>query len=188
MPDRWFVSAVFLAGAASLAQAQPSADLQQVLERLGRLEMQNRELMTESRSLRQHRDSAKPPPENPPAAAAEASAAIPAESTPPAAPLDERVAVAEDRIAQQDQEKNSSEHKLPITLTGMLLFNSFWTGRGGGNAQNPTIAPLTAGPVDAGATFRQSVVGIKFDGPDIAGGGKITGSAYVDFFGGSGAT
>jgi len=186
MPDKWLI--LFLAGAASLVQAQPSPDLQQVLERLDRLETQNRELMTEIRALRQQLDSAKPTPESPPPEAAAASAQAPPPAAEAAAPLDERVDVAESRIAQQDQEKISSEHKLPVTLTGMLLFNSFWNGHGAGDSNNPTIAPPAPGPVDAGATFRQSVVGIKFDGPDIVGGGKITGSAYVDFFGGSGAT
>ncbi len=47
---------------------------------------------------------------------------------------------------------------------------------------------MTSGPADAGGTFRQSVVGVKFDGPTILGGAKVTGSAYVDFFGGSGGT
>jgi hypothetical protein len=192
MPDKCLMSAallvgVFFAGAASIANAQSSPDLQQVLERLDRLETQNRELMTEIRALRQQLDSAQAPSGSPPAAAPAAAAATD-EATTPAAPLDERADVTEQRLAQQDQEKISSEHKLPVTLTGMLLFNSFWTGRGGGNAENPTIAPMTGGPVDAGATFRQTVVGIKYDGPDIVGGGKITGSAYVDFFGGSGAS
>jgi hypothetical protein len=166
---------------ASLAHAQQSPDLQQVLERLDRLENQNRELMTEIRALRQQLDSTKAAPESPPST----------EASPPVAaavPLNERVDVDEQRISQQDQEKISSEHKLPVTLTGMLLLNTFWTGRGAGGSDNPTIAPPAPGPVDAGATFRQSVVGVKFDGANIVGGGKITGSAYIDFFGGTGVT
>ena len=77
---------------------------------------------------------------------------------------------------------------MPLTLTGMLLANSFWTGKGGGGSDNPTIAPPGSGPVDAGGTFRQSVMGVKFDGLDIVGGGKITGSVYGDFYGGTGVT
>ena len=94
----------------------------------------------------------------------------------------------EQRTAQLDQEKISTEHKLPLTLTGMLLANAFWTGKGGGGSDNPTIAPPASGPVDAGGTFRQSVIGVKFDGLDIVGGGKITGSVYGDFYGGTGVT
>ncbi len=162
------------AGAASLVNAQPSPEMQQILERLDRIESQNRELMTEVQALRQQLDAAK----------AAQPDVLPADS----APLADRVDAQDQRIAQQDQEKISSEHHLPVTLTGMLLFNTFWTGRGAGGAENPTLAPLTSGPADAGGTFRQSVVGVKFDGPTILGGAKVTGSAYVDFFGGSGGT
>ena len=154
---------------ASLANAQPSPDMQRILERLDRIEAQNRELLSEVQALRQQLDAVQP------TAAAES-----------AAPIAERLDVDDHRIAQQEQEKISSEHRLPITLTGMVLFNSFWTGQGAGGADNPTVAALTRGPVDAGGTFRQSVVGVKFDGPTIVGGGKISGSAYVDFFGGTG--
>ena len=123
MPENWFerriatrsISALLLTAAASFAQAQPAPELQQVLDRLDRLETQNRELMTELRALRQQLASVQP-----------AAAAA------PAAPIEDRVEVAEQRLSQQDQEKISSDHKLPVTLTGMLLFNSFWNGRGAG--------------------------------------------------------
>jgi hypothetical protein len=171
---KWSLYWLF-AGAASIASAQPSPDMQQILDRLNRIEAQNRELMTEIQELRQQLGAARP------AESASASVSGPA-------PIEEQVEVQERRIAQQDQEKISSEHRLPVSLTGMVLFNGFWTGRDAGGVQNPTVAPLTRGPADAGGTFRQSVVGVKFDGPTIAGGGKVTGSAYVDFFGGTGGT
>jgi hypothetical protein len=227
MQGRLLLFALLAAAAASPARAQTqtsppaqpaSADLQQVLQRLDRLEEQNRALMTEIRALREElstNSSAKsehagepvaagPPqvsghdegrsgpvplvsksgaaPESTPAPAAQEAATVQEQ-------VQEQVEVQQQRTAQLDQEKISTEHKLPLTLTGMLLANSFWTGKGGGGgAENPTIAAPTSGPVDAGATFRQSVLGVIFDGPEIIGGGKITGSAYADFYGGSGAT
>jgi hypothetical protein len=184
MQGRLLLFALLAAAAASSARAQSqtsppvqpaSADLQQVLQRLDRLEEQNRALMTEIRTLREELVS-KSGPASPPAA-------------PDAAKVQEKVEVQEQRTAQLDQEKISTEHKLPLTLTGMLLANSFWTGKGGGGgAENPTISAPASGPVNAGGTFRQSVLGAIFDGPEIVGGGKITGSAYADFFGGSGAS
>src|SRR5580698_7005887 len=55
-----------LTGAASLAKAQASPELQQILERLDRIESQNRELMSEVQALRQQLDAAKPAqPETP---------------------------------------------------------------------------------------------------------------------------
>jgi len=165
----------WVAGAASLVQAQ-TPDLQMVLQRLDRLEAQNQELMSEVRALRQQLAGNSAP--------AEASQPTPEVKT------EERVEVHDRQIAQLDQEKISTDHRLPLSLTGMLLFNSFWTGRNGGGADNPTIAapPGTTPAASGGATFRQSVVGVKFTGPEIPGGGRVTGSAYIDFFGGAGTT
>jgi hypothetical protein len=66
----------------------------------------------------------------------------------------------------------------------MLLFNSFWNGKNAVGADNPTVLPPSGHQGSAGATFRQSVIGLKLDGPRIIGGGKVTGSVYMDFFGG----
>jgi hypothetical protein len=155
-----------------MANAQ-STDLQAVLQRLDRLEAQNQELMAEIRALRQQLGST-----------------APVEAPAPAVTLPEHVEVNTQQIAQLDQEKISTDHKLPLTLTGMALFNGFWTGRNGGGADNPTLArsPSTPPAASGGGTFRQSVIGVKFDGPQILGGGRISGSAYADFFGGTGAT
>src|SRR5580658_2661889 len=230
MQGRLLLSALLAAAAASSARAQSqtsppaqpaSPDLRQVLERLDRLEQQNRALMTEIVALRavlsrngttepgaagpapvsiteegrsgpvpySRNGTTEPGAAGPapvsiteegrsgpvpysrngttePGAAASPQVSEPAQkpSADDAATVAERVEVQEQRTAQLDQEKISTEHKLPLTLTGMLLFNSFWTGKGGGGADNPTIAPPASGPVDAGATFRQSVLGAKFDG------------------------
>ena len=78
----------------------------------------------------------------------------------------------------------ASEHRLPVTLTGMVLFNAFINGKGAGGADNPTVATAGVGQASAGATFRQTVLGLKVDGPNVIGGGKVTGAVYMDFFGG----
>src|SRR5260370_39156835 len=94
-----------------LAQSQP--ETQQILERLQRLEEQNQKLMSEIHALRQE---------------IAASGIKSAESTPaeaqPASRLEERVAIAEQRVDEQAQTKVEAEHKLTIKLTGMLLFYS----------------------------------------------------------------
>ena len=143
---RIFVCAVSFSAVVS-AQAP---DTQAILQRLDRLEAQNQELMAEIRALRQQLA--------PPAQAA-TQAAPPAE--PAEAVTQQRIEVQQQQVAQLDQEKISSDHRLPLTLTGTLLFNTYWTGAGGGGADNPTTAP-PGGPqsVSAGATFRQSVVGV----------------------------
>jgi len=160
--------------AASSLSAQQQPDLRQVIERLDRLEAQNRELMTEILALRQQLAATQPAPADTGQQAAEV----------PPQPLAERVEIAERRLAELDQTKVSSEHRLPLTFTGMLLFNTFWNGKDAVGADNPTVLPPIGELASAGATFRQSVIGIKLDGPRLIGGGKVTGAAYMDFFGG----
>jgi len=175
------------------AHAQ-SPELKEVLSRLDRLENQNRELIDELRALRQQLGAAQPgtppgngdtaaaPPGAPPLTQGATQAAT--QGAPQVAPLEERAEIQEQRIAQMEQSKVSSEHRLPVTLTGMALFNAFLNGRGSGGADNPTTASATVRQADGGATLRQTVLGLKFDGPDLQGGGKLTGSIYMDFFGG----
>ncbi|HEY2842341.1 MAG TPA: hypothetical protein VGJ09_01780 [Bryobacteraceae bacterium] len=151
--------------------------MQDVISRLDRLEEQNRALMTEIRALRQQLAATQPAPE---------PEAVQAGVETPVAPqpLAERVEIAERRLAELDQTKVSSEHRLPITFTGMLLFNAFTNGKGAAGADNPVVLAPTGQQGSTGATFRQSVIGLKLDGPQLVGGGKVTGAVYMDFFGG----
>ena len=157
-----------------------SPELKLVMDRLDRLEAQNRELLQEVKALQQQIATAQAPP----SPAAPATAAIQLA----AAPLPEQLEVNERRIAELEQTKVSTDHKFPLSITGMLLENTFWTGKGGGGADNPTLAAATPGQASGGATFRQTVIGLKYDGADIIGGGKVTGSVYFDLFGGAGTT
>lgn len=168
---------VMAACAAGSLSAQQPPELKQVIDRLDRLEAQNRDLMAEIKALRLQLAASQPAP---------ASESVPqtAQAEAPPQPLKERVDVNERRIADLDQSKVSSEHRLPVTLTGMLLFNTFLNGKGASGADNPTVVPLNRGQASGGATFRQSVIGLKLDGPGLVGDGKITGAVYMDFFGG----
>src|SRR5215471_752705 len=174
------LSVALLVTSAAILHAQ-TPDLQLVLQRLDRLEAQNQELMSEIRSLRQQLAGAP---------SAQTPAAEPPSEPTPQTTVAEHLEVHDRQVSQLDQEKVSTEHRLPLSLTGMLLVNAFWTGRNAGGADNPTLAPPSSTPAAAsgGGTFRQSVIGVKFNGPEIAGGGRITGSAYADFFGGAGTT
>jgi hypothetical protein len=173
------LSCIILAACAARSlMAQQPTDLKDVIDRLDRLEAQNRDLMAEIRALRLQLA------ETQPSSAAPESAPQTADTAAPPRPVTERVDVAEQRIADLDQSKVSSEHRLPVTLTGMLLFNAFLNGKGAGGADNPTVLPPKGGQASGGATLRQSVIGLKVDGPDLVGGGKVTGAVYMDFFGG----
>ena len=166
---RLVLAAAFLGPAAS---AQPAPDLRQVLNRLDRLEAQNQALLTEIRELRQQ------------LALTPATPAVEQAQAPPAAPLEERFEVQEQRVAELDQSGIKTEHRLPVSLTGMVLFNAFFNGKGAGGGQYPVVASQTR-QGSAGGSLRQTVLGLKYDGPEIAGGGKISGSIYMDFFSGN---
>jgi hypothetical protein len=169
---------VLLLPVATFAQIQLNTQ-QQILERLQRLEEQNQKLMSEIHALREELA----------ASGLKRAESTPAES-PPEARLEERVAINEQRIDEQAQSKLEAEHKLPIKLTGMLLFNAYTNGRNSGGQEYPVTAALLPagqrGSSTDGATLRQSILGLQFQGPEVFGGGKVSGSLYMDFWGGTG--
>ena len=161
--------AVVLSTAGALAQTEP--DLRQIMLRLDRLEEQNRALLAEIRQLRSE---------------LAASSLHPAEETTGSQPgLDERLQVEETRTADLAQSKVEAAHHFPIRLTGMALFNAFLNSHGSAGGQYPTFAAPDSDP-SGGASFRQSIIGLDFDGPHALGDGKISGTLRLDLFGGSG--
>jgi hypothetical protein len=150
---------------------QSETDMKAVLERLDRLERQNRELMQEVRALRSELAAARPPEQPSPA--------------PEATPVPERVTVAERRIEEHAESKVESGQKLPIRLTGMVLFNAFLNGRFSGTDEYPRVAALNQGNRFSGAMLRQSIIGLEFNGGQTIGGGRLSGSLFMDFFAGS---
>jgi hypothetical protein len=156
------------------APAQEPARLQQILERLDRLEEQNRALLDEVRALRSELEATRP---RDAAQAPDAAAQAPT--------VEERVAVNESRIAELAQTKVEAARRFPIRLTGMALFNSFWDSRGGVDGGYPAVAAPDAAR-SAGATLRQTILGLEYRGPATLWGGKVRGSVLMDFFGGSG--
>jgi hypothetical protein len=158
------------------ARAQAGSDLQRVIERLDRLEKQNQELQTEVQELRRQLDSSQQ------TAVAQAETPWPPDNVPPPA---ERLDVQESRTDELAQSKVGTSQRMPVALTGMVLFNAFHNGGFGGALQEPVTAQLNQSAASSGATFRQTVIGLRFNGPDLPGGGKATGSAYFDFWGGT---
>lgn len=155
--------AILLFALCAGAAAQDAATMQSILERLDRLERENRALRDEVERLKAARE---------PAPAAEQK-------------LGERVEVAEARTAELAQTKVEAGSRFPITITGMALFNAFLNSKGGGDSQYPTTASAVAGPATGGGSFRQSVIGLRFQGPQTVAGGKVSGSFYMDLWGGS---
>lgn len=156
------------------ALPQTSEQTELILKRLDQLEKQNAELLREVKALR----AALPAPDPSP----------PPEVAPAVADLSDRQEVSEHRIEELAQTKVEASQRYPVQLTGTALFNAFLNGANNGGNQNPTVASLTSGTRTGGATLRQTVVGLKFTGPQTFLGGTVSGSLYMDFFAGSAAS
>ncbi|MCS6951693.1 MAG: hypothetical protein RMK57_04080 [Bryobacterales bacterium] len=139
--------------------------LEALAERLERLERDNERLRAEIAELRRQLETAR--------------ASQPGE-------LEERVEIHERRIAEQAQTKVEASQRFPLRVTGMALFNLFLNSRGSGGADNPPLAARTPGPRSGGATLRQSVIGLQYQGGNTLWGGKVRGSLLADFFAGAG--
>jgi hypothetical protein len=100
------------------------------------------------------------------------------------AALEEKLEIQQQRLEEQAQTKVEASQRFPIRLTGMALFNAFLNSKQNGGSEYPVVASAT-GPGTAGATLRQTIVGLDFRGPTTAWGGKVQGSFYVDFFAGA---
>jgi hypothetical protein len=115
-----------------------------------------------------------------------ASTADAAESQPSSEiDLRERVEALEAQVKAHDQTKVESSSKYPIRLSGLILFNGF-INRGTVDSMDlPSIA-LRSTPGNtgsAGATMRQTILGIEGFGPRIAG-ARTSADVSFDFYGG----
>ena len=168
---------ILLIGWPFYAHAQSSPELRQILERLDRLERENHALADEVHALRAELAASRPAPAQPPA---ESAASTPAAA--PAADIPERLEIVERRVEEQAQTKVEAAQKFPIRLTGMALFNAFSNSRDNADSDYPGIAQSAQGS-RAGATFRQTVLGLEYRGPQAVWGGRVSGNVYMDFYG-----
>jgi hypothetical protein len=148
--------------------AQAPQDLAAIVERLERLERENRELSAQLRAMQARLDGTADPS---PAVAAPVS-------------LEQRVAITESRAEEVQQTKVEASQKFPVRLTGMALFNAYSNSRQAGGSDYPAVAGPT-GSRRAGATVRQTVIGLEYRGPSTFWGGHASGSVQMDFFAGA---
>jgi hypothetical protein len=177
MEPRWRIAqvacALALTGAALSAQ---TPEIQSILQRLDKLERENRALTQEVEELRGQLASVRGP-----APAGPAAPAAPASPSSALADLQETVDIQGARIEEQAQSKVESSQKFPIQVTGMALFNAFLDSRQNGGNDYPTAA-APPGQERAGATLRQTIIGLEFQGPQTFLGGTVRGSLYMDFY------
>ncbi len=165
--------------------------MREVLQRLQRLEDDNRTLTGEIRALRSELAAAldKGAPST---AAAAASAPVNSDNA-NSGPInsdhlndDPQVSVNKARIDELAQTKVEASQKLPLQVVGMALANMYVNGRYNGGTENTATASLGAGDATGGGTLRQTVLGLQFESPQSVFGARITGSLFTDFFAGTG--
>ena len=87
--------------------------------------------------------------------------------------LQEQQQTTEAQVKVHDQTKVESSSKYPLRVTGLVLFNSFVNRGSVDNIDLPEAAlnnqSNTTGNGSAGATFRQTILGLQGYGPKIAG-------------------
>ena len=134
-------------------------DLAAILARLEKLESENRELKQEVKQLRE---------------LVEGKPSVP-----------ERLDIVERRVEEQAQTKVEAPSRFPLELTGTALFQTFYNTKGANSIDVPTTAAATPGRAAGGATVRQSIIGLRYHGPQTLWGGKISGSLMMDFWDGN---
>ena len=168
MPAKHFVL-IFVFALPLFSQQTPDTNalLQSVLQRMDTLEQQNRQLAQELHELREQLAAGRPKDE-----------AVPTTSV----PLDERVAVAENRIDEQAQTKVEAAHKMPISITGQLLFNAFSNTGNLRALPDSVYSPFIESSSSTGATVQQTMIGFDFNGPSLPGDGKVNAHMMLDFY------
>lgn len=139
-----------LAGAAS-ASARSAMSADAIVERLDQIEAQNVALRDEVEALRREIERLKQPDSD---GSVSTIARLDA--------LDERVNLHQVRLSEQGQVKAESARRVPIQLTGMILFNLFRNSRHATPAgmDYPLSARVESAPSSFAATMRQSVFGL----------------------------
>ena len=160
--------AFHLAAFCFIANGQDAADLKKILERLDKLESENRSLRNEVRELRTKLEGPSPPPAEP---------AMPS--------IEERLDVAEKRIDEQAQTKVEVSQRFPLKITGMALINGFANMRHNGGNDFSTTASFAPARMNSSLSLKQSIIGLKFDGPLSVLGAKVSGNIFMDFYDGN---
>src|SRR5258708_7116269 len=98
--------------------------------------------------------------------------------------LQEQQQTIEAQVKVHDQTKVESSSKYPLRITGLILFNSFVNRGSVDNIDLPEAALSnqnnTTGNGSAGATFRQTILGLQGYGPRIAG-ARTSADVELDF-------
>ncbi len=91
----------------------------------------------------------------------------------------------QEQVAEQAQVKVESKSRMPVTLSGTIVSNTFANSGEANWLENPNIVAAEAGPSGTfGSTLRQTHLGLSVNGPTL-GTWSATGFVEVDFLGGA---
>jgi hypothetical protein len=177
------------APAQSAGQQTVSQQIQQLTEAMARIQAQMDESERQLGMLRSQLEELKQQavqhqPEAVPVQQAVESPSEPASAlTAAVQELREQETMTESEVATLEQDKVETESKYPVRITGMLLLNSF-VNRGAVDVPTtPSVA--LPGQGSAGASVRQTVVGIDAEGPHLFG-ARSYADLRMDFYGNAG--
>lgn len=164
---------------ANLAQTRQT--LRQSMQEMDRLAIELGTLQAEL-AIRNGRGSQQPPISRQPSIA---TSGVSSSQTDALASVREEQEAIQSEVKQHDQTKLETMSKYPLRVTGLLLFNAFSNTGVTDNIDFPTQAlPSYPGQAQgsAGATMRQTILGLDAQGPHLAG-AKSSASLSVDFSG-----
>lgn len=163
------ISALLATGVYGQQTIVDQAKLDQILLQLNQLQQENQKLHQEMEDLRRQ--------------LTELTSAKPPEHVPEH--LDEKLDVINQRVADLDTSKVDAAGHFPLRLSGLVLMNSYlYAGKTGG-VDLPLTAAVGASQQSAGATFRNTEIGLLYSGSQGIFGAKLAGELHLDFFGGT---
>lgn len=171
--------AIMAAAFAARVVAQPSSadssKLDQLLAQMQQLREENHSLRHDMDDLRREVKELKAAggKDNPPVATA-----VPDH-------LNEQINIINQRVEDLDAAKVESAGHFPLKISGLVLMNSYlYAGKTGG-ADLPLTAANGPSQQAAGATFRNTEIGLQYSGAKGIFGAQMSGDLNLDFYGGT---
>jgi hypothetical protein len=154
------------------ARVEP-AKIEQILQQLHQLQQDNRKLTQAMEDLRREVEEMR---------SAKAAATAP-EHVPEH--MDEKLDALNQRVADLDTGKMEAGGRFPLRLSGVALMNTYlYAGKTGG-VDLPLVAAIGPGQQSAGATFRNTEIGLQYFGSQGIFGAQAAGNLQLDLFGGT---
>lgn len=189
MNRKAIIALISIAASCALAQ-EPDVRPPNTSELAQQLQQTRAELAESRRQIEELRESVEELRKQVLASHPEQSAPNSPASEPTVASADQDPAFLAAKVSEMHQAKVESASKYPVKLYGLVLFNSYWN-KGIVDIQdlpNLALPSFPGAPLPgAGATLRQTLLGVEVGGPKVLG-ARTSAEAEVDFGGGSPTT